>query len=166
MSRPTPTTHATRTARTTVLLAAAGVLLFLAAPAGAAADTHTICHATESDTNPYEMITIAKSAVYNAHLGSDHQNGEDIIPPFTYNDQVHSQNYDAEGQAIFENDCVVPGSETSTSTSETSSTSDTTTTSDTNTTTTQIPVFGSVTALALGVGGALGGTLLMLRRRL
>jgi len=62
-------------------------------------------------------------------------------------------------------DTGTSGSETDTSTSST----DTATTgseSDTETDTGEIPVFGTATTLALGIGGALGGALLMLRRRL
>lgn len=47
------------------------------APANATSEQITICHATGSETHPYEEITINTSAV-SAH--DDHQWGEDIIP--------------------------------------------------------------------------------------
>jgi hypothetical protein len=82
------------------------------AVAGQAADTDqvTLCHATGSDTNPYEEITIDAAGAFNGHYGEgngNHQNAEDIIPPFTYQGQEYEQNYDAEGQAILEAGCEV-----------------------------------------------------------
>jgi hypothetical protein len=71
----------------------------------------TLCHATGSVSHPFEEITIANAAAFNGHLGSgngDHQNAEDIIPPFTYKGQVYSQNWDAAGQATHHNNCVAP----------------------------------------------------------
>jgi hypothetical protein len=67
---------------------------------------HTICHATGSESNPYVRITPSVSGVYNGHMG--HQGGEDIVPPFTYKGTAYSQNWDAEGQAIFNAGCAVP----------------------------------------------------------
>ncbi|MEA2453389.1 MAG: hypothetical protein QOG04_2099 [Actinomycetota bacterium] len=66
----------------------------------------TICHATGSATNPFVMITPAASGVFHGHLG--HQDGRDIVPPFTYNGQTYSQNWDDEGQAMFNNGCEAP----------------------------------------------------------
>ena len=39
----------------------------------------TICHATGSEKNPYESITVDLHAL-NGHAGSHHQHSEDIIP--------------------------------------------------------------------------------------
>ena len=64
-----------------------------------------------------------------------------------------------------ETDTETSGSETDTETSG-SETDSETSGSDTGTETEEIPVFGTATTLALGVGGALGGALLMLRRKL
>jgi hypothetical protein len=64
-----------------------------------------------------------------------------------------------------ETDTETSGSETDTETSG-SETDTETSGSETETETEQIPVFGTATTLALGVGGALGGALLMLRRKL
>lgn len=93
------------------------VLLFsglLVSSAGAQGneDNVALCHATGSESNPYELITIDAAGAFNGHLGDDHQNGEDIIPPFEYQGEEYSQNYDAEGQAILENDCEVPDTDT------------------------------------------------------
>jgi hypothetical protein len=82
---------------------------------------HTICHATGSESNPFVVITPAKAGVFNGHLatssggqaGADHQLAEDIIPPFQYDSdrngtaETYSQNWDAEGQAIFNTGCEV-----------------------------------------------------------
>ena len=67
---------------------------------------HTICHATGSASNPYVMITPSIAGVFNGHMG--HQDGRDIVPPFTYRGQSYSLNWDAAGQAIFANGCRVP----------------------------------------------------------
>ena len=106
----------------------------------------TICHRTNSVTNPYVTITVDEASVDGAegndkgqgdhlleHLGpvwdanttySPPHNGDqwgDIIPPF-YADGVtltgySSLNWNAAGQALFENDCNFPG-ETEESVSE------------------------------------------------
>jgi hypothetical protein len=70
----------------------------------------TICHATGSQTNPFVRITPNANGVVNGHIG--HQDARDIIPPFSYNDhgttkQFAGQNWDANGQAIFNNGCKV-----------------------------------------------------------
>jgi|GEM_PF-2019749 len=100
---------------------AAGMLLAIA-PGAALADQHngnsnagdsvTICHATGSSTNPYVRISPNANGVVNGH--ENHQDGADIIPPFDYNDHgtikhFPGQNWDANGQAIFNNGCKVPG---------------------------------------------------------
>lgn len=63
----------------------------------------TICHATGSSTNPYVVITISLNGL-NGHVG--HQHDEDIIPPNDGTILPGGQNWTAEGQAIFNNDCV------------------------------------------------------------
>lgn len=72
----------------------------------------TLCHATGSQTNPYVKITVNSNGALG-HAGSKHQDGRDIIPPFTYNNQGQNasfpgQNWDAAGQATFNNNCVPP----------------------------------------------------------
>lgn len=69
----------------------------------------TLCHATASATNPYVRITVAPEAVYTQ--GHDqHQDGRDIIPPFSYEEdgvtrQYPGKNWDSESQVIFNNGC-------------------------------------------------------------
>jgi hypothetical protein len=70
----------------------------------------TICHATGSQTNPYVKISPDANGVISGHV--NHQDTRDIIPPFDYNDHgttksFPGQNWDANGQAIFNNGCVV-----------------------------------------------------------
>lgn len=81
----------------------------------------TICHATNSAKNPYVMITVSNSAIngekkndHSHHTGPvfnpdvhDQQNRGwgDIIPPV---EGVNpGQNWDAEGQAVYNNDCAL-----------------------------------------------------------
>ena len=98
----------------------------------------TICHRTNSVTNPYVIITVDEASV-DGDAGNDNGKGDhllehqgpvfdvnnppppphngdqwgDIIPPF-YSDGVTltgypSLNWDAAGQAIFANGCNIPG---------------------------------------------------------
>ncbi len=64
-----------------------------------------ICHATGS--GHYNSLTPATIGVLMGHVGAGHQNGEDIIPPITVFLPL-GQNWDATGQAIWDNGCVVP----------------------------------------------------------
>lgn len=78
----------------------------------------TICHATDSDSNPYVSNQPNKSGDVSGH--DDHDgpvwfdgiDGKwgDIIPPFTYGDgQVYpGKNWNASGIAIYNNGCNVP----------------------------------------------------------
>ncbi|HEY8724057.1 MAG TPA: hypothetical protein VIL92_09400 [Gaiellaceae bacterium] len=78
---------------------------------GVAALTHghvTICHATGSSSNPYVRISPSASGVFHGHLG--HQDGRDIVPPFTWKGQTYSENWDVNGMAIYNAGCTVaPG---------------------------------------------------------
>lgn len=62
----------------------------------------SICHATSSEKNPFVSKSVDPEGVVNGHLG----HGNDIVPPFTYNGQVYSQNWDAVGSATHDNGCV------------------------------------------------------------
>jgi hypothetical protein len=78
-------------------------------------DKTSLCHATGSESNPYVFIeNISVSGAFNGHLddgsggtNGDHQNGEDIIPPFEYKGQTYSQNWNSVGQAIYRAECKV-----------------------------------------------------------
>jgi hypothetical protein len=76
---------------------------------GVSASAHAhvvICHATGSSTNPYVRISPSAAGVFHGHLG--HQDGRDIVPPFVWNGQTYSENWDANGQAIWNAGCAVP----------------------------------------------------------
>jgi hypothetical protein len=75
---------------------------------GVAVSAHehvTICHATGSSSNPYVRISPSASGVFHGHLG--HQDGRDIVPPFTWKGQTFSENWDANGMAIYNAGCTV-----------------------------------------------------------
>jgi len=78
----------------------------------------TICHASDSQTNPYIEQEPNKSADVSGHDGhngtiwysgiADHPWG-DIIPPFYYVGGYYiGQNWTTEGQTIWNNGCVIP----------------------------------------------------------
>lgn len=80
----------------------------------------TICHRTNSDSNPYREITVSKKSItktkghdshngpiWNPTLKAQHIKWGDIIPPF---DDYEGQNWTEEGRAIYDNDCKVPES--------------------------------------------------------
>lgn len=99
----------------------------------ASAQQHvTICHATGSATNPFVMISPSASGVFHGHMG--HQGGRDIIPPFVWNGATLSQNWDANGQAIFNAGCTVAQSSSTQSTQSIESTESTQTQSSTSVT--------------------------------
>ncbi|GAA2836973.1 hypothetical protein GCM10010471_18610 [Leucobacter komagatae] len=80
------------------------------APAARGQDKVEICHATGADGKWVENSP-AKSGDLNGHVG--HQDGRDIIPPFTYVEagvthEFAGQNWDEEGQAIYNNGCKTP----------------------------------------------------------
>lgn len=121
---------------------------FLATAAATATDNVTICHATGSESNPFVSVTLSAEGAYNGHIA--HQDVEDIIPPFTYNNVTYSQNWDEEGRAAFNEGACAPDETTETPGPTTSG---------------EIPVFPTSLALALGTVGALGGAFLVMRRR-
>ena len=80
------------------------VSMFLVYGAYAKSDRVTICHALGNGN--YISITVDDDGSYNGHLGVDHQDGRDIIP--------NAQNWDADGQAIFNNGCQAVATSTPT----------------------------------------------------
>jgi hypothetical protein len=79
-------------------------------------DHVVICHALgEENKDTYDQIAPSAGDVFG-HAGQSHQDGQDIIPPFIYEDnQEHTnsslqngQNWDATGIAIYNNGCVAP----------------------------------------------------------
>jgi hypothetical protein len=83
----------------------------------------TLCHRTGSTSHPYVKITVNANGAIHGHakhtgpiFPATGPNGKwgDIIPPFDYNDHgtiKHSsgQNWNAVGQAIFNNNCKLGG---------------------------------------------------------
>ena len=69
-------------------------------------DSIYICHATESESNPYNAISPNLNSFFNGH----DTDTEDIIPPFYYDNGNGMQyfagnNWDTEGQELWDNDC-------------------------------------------------------------
>lgn len=118
----------------------------------------TICHRTNSDTNPYVQITVDKHAadgvaakngpadhygehqgpIWNDTLKPQHIEWGDIIPPV---EGFHSGlNWTGGGQAIYRNGCDVPSEVTTTTTvDETTTTTVEPTTTTVEPTTTTVP---------------------------
>jgi hypothetical protein len=131
-------------ARRTVLgiaaaTAAAGTVMVLSAAggssvAGADPNSVTLCHRTDSNTNPYVVITVSSRSiqhkifgpnghgthtgpVWNPTLKAQHIKWGDIIPPFDYgkNGQSHYPGLNwPDGQVIFDAGCTVVAPPTST----------------------------------------------------
>ena len=99
----------------TGLLALWGGVAVSSPPGGP--DTITICHASDSDTNPYNLEHPSRTADAGGHAGhtgpvwhlglkSDGIAWGDIIPPFDYvGGHFPGLNWDTIGQAFFANDC-------------------------------------------------------------
>jgi len=105
-----------------VVALAGSSLAISAGTAGAeVVDTVTICHRTNSNSNPYVQITPDVSGVLDGHadhtgpvwdptLKAQHITWGDIIPPFDYDGgSFPGLNWTTDGQAIFNNDCEPVG---------------------------------------------------------
>lgn len=111
--------------RRLITLMALTLLLMLTMVGTASANNHqvTICHATGSESNPYVVVQPAKKQISedNGHrTGEESVHPDDIIPPFEAGehgegentwDAFAGQNWDAEGQEIWNNGCVAPEAE-------------------------------------------------------
>ncbi len=105
----------TRIAATTALVAvllagliAIGVSDDVSEAPGTRNDKVTICHATSSGSNPYTTNTVDESSIdeqNNRYLNGHGDHERDIIPPFG---TFPGRNWDARGQAIWENGCKPP----------------------------------------------------------
>lgn len=86
----------------------------------------TLCHSTESETNPYNEIevninSVSKCVDVNGHGNDD----EDIIPPYTYGSCTYpGLNWDSEGEDLWDNHCLPPPPACGTQTWYTHKTSD------------------------------------------
>jgi LPXTG-motif cell wall-anchored protein len=153
----------------------------LAASKGNSNGKQTICHATNSNTNPYVVITPNKNGDVDGHakhtgpiwtpaLKDQHISWGDIIPPFDYNDHgtaahFNGLNWTATGQAWFANGCKAPtgggggGTTGETTGATTGETTGTTTGETTGTTTgeTTGTTTGTTTTSTGGNGGATTG---------
>jgi hypothetical protein len=126
-----------------LLLSAAALLTGGLWAAAAVAGSHrsadsghvTICHRTGSHHNPYVVISPSASGVYNGHYSQHNENAVfpntasdgkwgDIIPPFQYKGVTYSLNWNAQGQATFNNGCrpATSGGTTTTSSPNTTTT--------------------------------------------
>ncbi|WP_395245270.1 hypothetical protein ACGGZK_05550 [Agromyces sp. MMS24-K17] len=66
------------------------------------------CHATHSAKNPFVYIVTDKIAVIRAH--EKHQDDEDVIPAFSYDDHGTVATFDGQGDPSFvENGCTGGG---------------------------------------------------------
>jgi len=108
-----------RLGRAVAILATLSLFVLLL-PGDALAEAKvTICHATDSEGNPYVTNEPDASGDLNGHLGhtgpiwypgakADGVTWGDVIPPIP-GIIDEGLNWTAEGQAILENGCVVPG---------------------------------------------------------
>jgi hypothetical protein len=102
-------------------LAAVGALSVLGVAQVSAADSAphkvTLCHATDSTSNPYVLITVDYHGAMNGHAGhagplfspdTASQGWGDVIPPFDFGPDgtFAGMNWTADGQAILANGCV------------------------------------------------------------
>jgi hypothetical protein len=115
-----------RTAGMAVVAAGVFLIVTALAPLGAGATQPspehkiTLCHATDSRTNPYVEVTVDVASVqFQGHAGHDgpifspdlpeHTKWGDIIPPFDFGaaGSYPGKNWTAAGQEILEHDCNV-----------------------------------------------------------
>ena len=101
----------------TSALGAWGVVGFNPAGADTASHKVTLCHATDSTTTPYSLVTVDYNSItrtgHGDHTGPIYTPGVvgkwgDIIPTFNFGDGPYpGMNFDGPGQVILLNGCVV-----------------------------------------------------------
>ena len=155
-----------------------GVLLPVRAEATSPDPEHkvTICHRTDSYSNPYVEITVDVASIFRqGHDGHDgpvfypeipkHDKWGDIIPAFDYGDDQHydGMNLTDEGQAILDNGCVIPPESTTTTVPESTTTGPGTQVLGEEEARTVLPVTGTDVVLIAGLGVllVLGGAALV-----
>jgi hypothetical protein len=122
-----PRAHRVLAALTAAAFALIGVTAFAPAASASAPTNHqvTLCHATNSDANPYVLVTVDVTAgglqgghddhtgpVWNPTLKASHESWGDIIPAFSYTEFTFAGlNLTAEGQAILDNGCQIPAAQ-------------------------------------------------------
>ena len=96
------------------LITFTGFQMLFSANVFASNDNITICH--KNNGSGWSKITVDDDSVNGSgggdHNTSSHQGGQDIIPPGSWDN--NGRNWDATGQAIWNNNCNVPASPTPT----------------------------------------------------
>lgn len=124
-NRPAPNRKRNRVKRVIGAIGAAAiVVLAFASPSAATAPPQhlvTICHATPPDTaaQGYVSITVDVASVGYQQSGHQDEHDADIIPAWSYTEGENTFSFDGKnldngGQAILDNDCVVPEETTTT----------------------------------------------------
>ena len=90
-------------------------LAVFSAPAASAGESPDIkvCHATASATNPFNPVSISKTAIVTGKGDKGHgsEHAGDIIPSFTYGDPLQTypgKNWTPENKEIYFNNCTKP----------------------------------------------------------
>jgi hypothetical protein len=156
------------------------LIVFGLAPTGANATKPnpehkiTLCHRTDSYSNPYVVITVDVASVrFEGHAHHDgpvffpaipkHQKWGDIIPPFDFGPHASypGKNWDSAGMAVFNNQCALPSppssstssSSTSSSSTSSSSTSTSSTSSSSTSTPTTVHITGTTSVTSTSIAG-------------
>jgi hypothetical protein len=86
------------------LVMSSGAALMVTATPANAADSVTFCHSTESESNPWELITTDDAAFYNGHVAQQHT--ADVYPAVTVHIGQQTIQVPAQGdQSFIDNGC-------------------------------------------------------------